>query len=1005
MLSGKYKDLLECFEELTSMNEMNLPKYENKPFKPPRRGVSVSKSFTANASRGLPLSGGRKRLNTTSSTETVVSSIKRIRSSNVDNITKSGTTSQGISKSQISCETFYITMYRKPSQKKHKVWTGDGYAIFRQYTNEPSKLLFYAESGKRIGAQISPYEKDDEQLMETIFKVFGLEIQLDHEVLDNNERDDIKSTLNISSEHTFLANSVEKSKLRSKEIGKDSAQVTTTEETKSKNKPYSIPISQLINSDKITKFKTVVPRSKVLTALTSLNSSDTIYSKHDGTYLPLFNKQEIDNPIVMNSGRDADVEIIVDPLLSKFLRPHQREGVKFMYDCIMGLDRSSNSDVSDEGIDLTSTSITLEKDSDISGCILADEMGLGKTLMTITLIWTLLKQTPYCRGKNINCSQSGVPLEGSIKKVLIVCPVTLIGNWKKEFGKWLSLNRIGVLTLKNSNTTNMDENAVRNFLRVQRTYQVLIIGYEKLLSVSDVLIEDNNNSKNNTFNIDLLVCDEGHRLKNNSSKILNTLKSLEIKNKIILSGTPIQNDLTEFYTIIDFINPGILGNYNYFKKNFITPISRARETVNKFNEDIVELGDDRSNELIQTTKKFILRRTNDILNKYLPERTDLILFCKPRTSQLTAFRDSLQNSKLDIQNLTYNSSLGLITAMKKICNSPSLVNDALSTSSQSNVRNYASTRYETSSGKLSVLMKLLENIRNLPDKEKVVIVSNYTQTLDIIQNLMNSNRMISCRLDGSTPPKLRDSIVSSFNTNPNIFAFLLSAKSGGVGLNLIGGSRLILFDNDWNPSIDLQAMSRIHRDGQKKHCYIYRLVTTGCIDEKILQRQLMKYSLSSKFLDDSNNGSGKAGNKKDSNNDDLFDKGDLKDLFTVLTDTNSNTHDLICACTGEDEETNMNDMTENDDNLILSQEKERRLKLGSWSNALALKGAIEESNEKEKLLRKQSMKKCLIGYRHINPAIHSELHDDVASDTVRSLGTTITFALVKPGKSYVKLSQ
>ena len=187
-------------------------------------------------------------------------------------------------------------------------------------------------------------------------------------------------------------------------------------------------------------------------------------------------------------------------------------------------------------------------------------MGLGKTLMTITLIWTLLKQTPMA--SKVSCSQNGVPLQGLCNKVIIVCPVTLIANWKREFGKWLNLSRIGILTLSAQSNAEKDSYDVKNFLRVQRTYQVLIIGYEKLLSVAQEL----ENGKNA---IDLLVCDEGHRLKNGSSKVLNILKNLDIPRKILLSGTPIQNDLNEFFTIIDFINPGVLGSLQFFKKRFM----------------------------------------------------------------------------------------------------------------------------------------------------------------------------------------------------------------------------------------------------------------------------------------------------------------------------------------------------------------------------------------------------------------------------------------------------
>lgn len=145
------------------------------------------------------------------------------------------------------------------------------------------------------------------------------------------------------------------------------------------------------------------------------------------------------------------------------------------------------------------------------------------------------------------------------------------------------------------------------------------------------------------------------------------------------------------------------------------------------------------------------------------------------------------------------------------------------------------------------------------------------------------------RLDGTTPNNIRGKLVNRFNRDELILVFLLSSKSGGTGINLVGASRLILYDNDWNPSTDLQSMSRIHRDGQRKPCYIYRIFTTGCIDEKIFQRQLMKNKLSSKFLD--NDASSKS---------DVFDYNDLRNLFEIDVGTKSNTHDLLgCSCAGD----------------------------------------------------------------------------------------------------------
>ncbi|GAV51097.1 hypothetical protein ZYGR_0AD02800 [Zygosaccharomyces rouxii] len=896
---------------------MQLPTYVNRPFKPPRRINSAGSDSNVTLKR---------QVETTPSKD-----VKR---------------SKPESQPMEGDRKYFTIMYRKPTTKKHKTWNGDGFAQLKQ----GNRLAFYNETGKYFGS--TSVNGSLESYFDNVSRAGSLEVQLDYQVSDPKELSKICSLI---------------------ETGNESSGRPTSQSSLAPSPKGSPP---RLTPKVVTQFRTSLKPSKFQTPTTNANSTK---DQRDKKYLPVFDIDKIENPIVMNKSLRADVDVVVDPMLSKLLRPHQRDGVKFMYDCVMGLARP------DDGIDTASKSLVLENDSDIQGCILADEMGLGKTLMTITLIWTLLKQTPMA--SKVSCSQNGVPLQGLCNKIIIVCPVTLIANWKREFGKWLNLSRIGILTLSPQNNAERDIYDVKSFLRVQRTYQVLIIGYEKLLSVAQEL----ENGKNL---IDLLVCDEGHRLKNGSSKVLNILKNLEIPRKIILSGTPIQNDLNEFFTIIDFINPGVLGSYPFFKKRFMTPITKARDPANRFNLHVVEKGQERSEEMISITRRFILRRTNSILSKYLPPKMDIILFCKPTNHQISAFKDILQGANIDLQRLNFNSSLALITLLKKICNSPTLIQtDSYYKSSMQNSRISQKYQNEYNSGKLRVLMKLLNQIKIETTSDKVVVISNYTQTLDIIENLMASAGMSSCRLDGSTPAKQRDAIVNNFNHNPSIFAFLLSAKSGGVGLNLIGACRLILFDNDWNPSVDLQAMSRIHRDGQKKPCYIYRLVTTGCIDEKILQRQLMKNCLSQKFLSDTKSTKGSA-------DDDLFNKEDLKDLFTVLVDTPSNTHDLICSCEGIGEEVTLQDHQDSQNNK--NYESSREHKLSKWNSAFEAQKVMEEIEASASKSKECNIKKCLIGYKHIDPNKTHDLLDDVATEALKSLQNDITFAFVHPGESHLE---
>lgn len=198
------------------------------------------------------------------------------------------------------------------------------------------------------------------------------------------------------------------------------------------------------------------------------------------------------------------------------------------------------------------------------------------------------------------------------------------------------------------------------------------------------------------------------------------------------------------------------------------------------------------------------------------------------------------------------------------------------------------SRNASSSGKLRVLNRLLVTLKNHTE-EKIVIVSNYTSTLDVLQNLLISRGLSWLRLDGGTPNEKRQQLVDKFNnTNSSTsFAFLLSAKSGGAGINLIGASRLVLFDLDWNPATDAQAMARIHRDGQKHPVFIYRLLTTGCFDEKIFQRQITKQGLAESVMDNKSGAS-------------AFTQAELRDLFSLNETTECQTHDLLgCACGGK----------------------------------------------------------------------------------------------------------
>lgn len=536
------------------------------------------------------------------------------------------------------------------------------------------------------------------------------------------------------------------------------------------------------------------------------------------------------------------VDVVVDPFIAKHLRDHQRDGVQFLYECVMGM-RCSEGD----------------------GAILADEMGLGKTLQTIALLWTLLKQNPIYEDP---------PL---VKKALIVCPVTVINNWRKEFRKWLGYDRIGVFvaTDKKMRLTDFTKG---------KTYNIMIIGYEKLRIVQGDLKD---------AGIDIVIADEGHRLKTAQNKSALAIKSLNSNRRIILSGTPIQNDLSEFFMVVDIVNPNLFGKYSTFKREFESPILKSRQPG--ATQKDIEKGEARGEELASMASQFILRRTTDVIAKYLPPKTETVLFCRPTAAQASLYHAVLGSPVFNAILGSTEASLQLITILKKLCNSPSLFLKSTSEDSKPNVTVQSlldSIPQEllkltpAASAKLRVLDMLLDHIRKETD-EKVVIVSNYTSTLDMIGGLLSSLNYSYLRLDGTTPVSKRQGLVDRFNNSKPLayFAFLLSAKAGGVGLNLVGASRLVLFDVDWNPATDIQAMARIHRDGQKKPCFIYRLLVQGALDEKIYQRQLAKKGLADAVVDAKKTAQG-------------FTREELRDLFR-LDEGNCSTHTLLgCECEG-----------------------------------------------------------------------------------------------------------
>nr|GEW51041.1 protein chromatin remodeling 25 [Tanacetum cinerariifolium] len=557
-------------------------------------------------------------------------------------------------------------------------------------------------------------------------------------------------------------------------------------------------------------------------------------------------------------GDGSLLRIEVNHVLVKFLRPHQREGVQFMFECVSGL-----------------------CSADINGCILADDMGLGKTLQSITLLYTLLRQ-----------GFDGNPM---VKKAIIVTPTSLVSNWEAEIKKWVG-ERVKLVALCESSRDDVIS-SIDNFRSPRSRLQVLIVSYETFRMHSTKF--------NDSCSCDLLICDEAHRLKNDQTLTNKALAALSCRRRILLSGTPMQNHLEEFFAMVNFTNPGILGDAAFFRRYYETPIICGREPT--ASEVEKQLANERSGELSAKVNQFILRRTNALLSNHLPPKIVEVVCCKltPLQKELyTHFIHSKNVKQAIAEDVKQTKILAYITALKKLCNHPKLIYDTMKSGNPGTAGFEGCMRFFPQemfsgrsgswtggdgawvelSGKMHVLARLLGHLRKRTD-DRIVLVSNYTQTLDLIAQLCRERRYPFLKLDGSTSISKRQKLVNCFNdSSKDEFAFLLSSKAGGCGLNLIGGNRLVLFDPDWNPANDKQAAARVWRDGQKKRVYIYRFLSTGTIEEKVYQRQMSKEGLQKVIQQE------QADSKIQGNN---LSTEDLRDLFTFHEDARSDIHEKM----------------------------------------------------------------------------------------------------------------
>ncbi len=441
------------------------------------------------------------------------------------------------------------------------------------------------------------------------------------------------------------------------------------------------------------------------------------------------------------------------------------------------------------------------------GACLADDMGLGKTLQTIAMLAFAKEQlTPADQPiQTIRLDLFSDPLEvKTYLKTLIVLPSSLVFNWAQELLKFAPHLNI-------TKYTGTDRKKLTPYLE---TYDIILSTYTTVSKDIEAL---------RTIEFTYLITDESQQIKNKESKIFKAINSIHADHKISLSGTPIENSLSDLWSQMEFINPGMLGSYTFFKDYFKIPIEKQQ------NQERIE-------ELRTLIDPFILRRTKEQVAKDLPELSEQIMYTqmlveqqKQYESQKSAARNVLLG--IDSANASKIHIINTLTKLRQLANHPKLIDQDTA---------HQSGKFEDVTNHLRTLVK---------SNKKVLIFSSFVSHLTIYEEWCTGQNISYVTLTGQTKTTDREKIVNEFQNNDQISLFFISLKAGGVGLNLTKASYVVILDPWWNPFIEKQAIARSHRIGQTNKVMVTRFITKNSIEEKIIQLQEKKKGLSDEIID------------------------------------------------------------------------------------------------------------------------------------------------------------
>ncbi|XP_015596106.1 transcriptional regulator ATRX isoform X1 [Cephus cinctus] len=617
--------------------------------------------------------------------------------------------------------------------------------------------------------------------------------------------------------------------------------------------------------------------------------------------------------LILDFDEETKQELVsVHKDLVKRLKPHQAQGIKFMWDaCFESLAR-----------------MKLNKGS---GCIVAHCMGLGKSFQVVTLAHTLITHE-----------------EIGVKTIMVVCPLSTVLNWVNEFKIWLKDVNEGT-DVRIFEMTRLKKNyeRMRHLEQWQRRGGVLIIGYEMFRNLSNGGKRTRKNVKEAILKCmvdpgaDLVVCDEGHLLKNEDTALSKAMRQVKTLRRIVLTGTPLQNNLKEYHCMVQFVKPNLLGTKKEFMNRFVNPITNGQFDDSTAAD--VKLMKKRAHVLHKMLEGSVQRFDYSVLMPFLPPKQEYVIFVKLTDVQIQLYQHYLDNfarkhrgaggslfadfqalqriwthpmvlrwntEKMEKANEKRLSDSDTEGSLKDFIDDGSDSESSQSPSDSSDVqviRDSGDEKREPRgnpiaepeakedanadssdwwcqfvkpehfddmrvSTKLSLLFGILKESEQIGDK--VLVFSQSLFSLTLIEHFLrmiddetqlgnNLDRLEGhtgnwslgsdyFRLDGQTSPENRNNWCRRFNQSSNTRArlFLISTRAGGLGINLTAANRVIIFDASWNPSHDVQSIFRIYRFGQKKPCYVYRFLAYGTMEEKIYNRQVTKLSLSCRVVDE-----------------------------------------------------------------------------------------------------------------------------------------------------------